>query len=106
MPSLNAPTALYCWEPPAVIVLVTGVTPMLVSIALETVNVVVPVIPANTAVIVEVPAPTPVARPWRPAALLMVATDGVADAQVALAVSPMFWVLGSPVAASGRATPI
>ena len=59
-----------------------GVTAMDCRVAAVTVRTVEPVIPESAAETVEVPAVTPVARPFDPAALEMVATEVVAEAQV------------------------
>jgi hypothetical protein len=61
---------------------------------------------ANTAVMLVVPGPTPVAKPSNGYALLTVATDGVAEAHVTLEVR--FCVLRSmkvPVAVNSVVTP-
>jgi len=60
------------------IAVVGGVVTVRVSAGLTTVP--------SVAVICDVPGPTPVANPCVPAALLMVATDGVAEAHVTLPV--------------------
>jgi hypothetical protein len=62
-------------------------------VAALTVRVADPLTEPDVAVIVDVPAPTLVASPWLPAALLIVATFGVPEVQVTEVV--MFWVLPS-----------
>lgn len=84
---------------------VVGETAIDCSAAAVTVNVVEPDIGPNVAVISDEPVATVLARPLLPAALLMVATPGVADIQVTMLVKG--WVLLSvytPVAVncSGR----
>ena len=59
-----------------------GVTAMDCSVAAVTVRTVLPVTPFRLAEIADVPTPAPVARP----AAVIVATDGVAEAQVTLPV--------------------
>lgn len=64
-----------------------GVTASEASTAGVTVSVAVfEVMPADTAVIADVPVPAPKALPCEPAALLMLATERVAENQVALPV--------------------
>jgi hypothetical protein len=78
-----------------------GVTAIEVSTADVTVTAVVPDTPPRVAVIVALPAPIPVTRPWLPGALLTVASDGAEETQVTNAVR--FWVVPSeksPVAMS------
>ena len=60
----------------------TGVTAMDTSVAAVTVNVVLPEISPDAAVIVVTPANNDVASPLEPAALLMAATVGTEDVQV------------------------
>ena len=78
--SENVPVAVNCWLAPAVMLGLTGVTAIdcRVTAAALTVSAVEPVTPLSDAVMVDVPADTPVASP----AVLIVATDAVADAQV------------------------
>lgn len=76
-----------------------------VIVALDTVRVVEPVIPANTAVTVVDPAPIPVALPCLALALLMVATEGADEAQVALEVRLICCAPAVPVAVNWIATP-
>ena len=77
-----------------------------VSTAAVTVTVVVPDTPARVAVIVALPTPVPVTRPWLPGASLTVASDGAEETQVTNAVR--FWVVPSeksPVAMSCSLVP-
>ena len=104
-PSLKVPTALNCWLVPAVIVLFFGVMTSWVIVALETFRVVLPVIPANTAVTVVAPGLTPVAMPCLPEALLTVATEELDDAHVALCVKLICCTPAVPVAVNGIDTP-
>lgn len=73
--SLRVAVAVYCCCKPSAIGALAGVTAMLVMVALETVNEALPEIDPNVAVMVVWPAPTAVAKPHKPGALLMVATD-------------------------------
>jgi len=104
-PSLNLPVALNARVAPFEIVGVTGLIVRLVIVAGDTVRFVVPVIPANTALMEVVPAPTPVAMPCRPPALLMVAMDGEDDAQLTLELKLMVCWPAVPVAVNGTLTP-
>jgi hypothetical protein len=78
--SENIPVAVNCWVCPFTMLGLAGVTEIdwSVGVGLVTVSVVWPVTPLSDAVIVDVPAATPVASP----ALLIVATPVLADAQV------------------------
>ena len=105
LPSLNVPVALNCRVAPIAIVGLTGVTLRLVIVAGETVRFVVPVMPANTALMEVEPGPTPVAMPVLPAALLMVAIDGADDAQLTLELRLMVCWPAVPVAVNGTLTP-
>lgn len=105
LPSLKVAVALNCTEPPITMVGVTGVTFKLVMVAEETVRFVVPVTPANTALIEVEPGPTPVAIPVLPAALLIVAMDGEDDAQLTLELRLMDWLPAVPMAVNGTLTP-
>ena len=68
---------------PSAMLGVGGVTAIETSLAADTVKVSgVEVMPPIAAVMPLVPAATELARPLEPAALLIVATDGVAEAQV------------------------
>src|SRR5580658_4656407 len=80
LPSLYVPVAVYCWVPPMPMVAVAGVTAMLVRVgAAVTFRIAVPVIVPELAVIMDVPAATPVASP---PGLLIVAVAGVPELQV------------------------
>src|SRR5262249_49597519 len=70
-----------------------GVIEIETRVAWVTVSVVDPEMPPEVAVIVDVPAETPVARPCEPAALLMVATPVIDELQVEVVV--IFCVLPS-----------
>ena len=67
-----------CWVKPLATLGLAGVTAIDSSTAAVTVRTVDPVTPLSVALIVDVPVPTPVARP----ALVIVATDAVAEAHV------------------------
>jgi hypothetical protein len=81
--------AANCWVLPAGTLGVSGVTDTEDNVALVTVRVAVPVLPLKAAVMVAVPAATPVARPL----LLIVAADVGSEVQVACVV--IFWVVES-----------
>ncbi len=66
--------------------MLAGVTLIETSVALVTVRDAVPTCPANTAEMRVLPAATPVADPWLPMALLMVATDGADDVHATMPV--------------------
>jgi hypothetical protein len=87
--SLYVPVAVNCCVVPLAIDGLAGVTAIDCSVAAVTVNTVEPLTPVKVALMGLVPTPTPVARP--PA--VIVATEGVADAQVTEPVR--FWVLAS-----------
>ncbi len=83
-----------------------GETAIEVRTAAVTVTVVVPDTPPRVAVIVALPTPIPVTRPWLPGASLTVASDGAEETQVTNAVR--FWVVPSeksPVAMSCSLVP-
>jgi hypothetical protein len=80
--SLKVPVAVNCCVAPLVMLGLAGVTAMDCSVAAVTVATVEPEIAPDVALTVEVPTATEVANP----AALMVSTDGVAEAQVTLAV--------------------
>ena len=72
-----------CCVVPSAMLGVGGVTAIETSLAADTVKVSgVEVMPPIAAVMPLVPTATELARPLEPAALLIVATDGVAEAQV------------------------
>ena len=89
--SVKVPTAANCCVRPFAMLGLVGVTAIDTSAAAVTFKVVEPDIAPNVAVISDGPVAAVVARPLLPAALLMVATAGVADIHVAMAVR--FWVL-------------
>lgn len=60
----------------------TGVTAIDTSVAADTVNVVLPEIAPDVAVMVVIPTNNEVASPFKPAALLIVAIVGAEDVQV------------------------
>ena len=76
--SLNVPVAVNCCVRPFASDGFAGVTAIDCSTAAVTVSVVEPVTPPNIALIVLIPGATAVANP----PLVIVATDGVPDAQV------------------------
>ncbi len=81
-PLVNVPVAVNCNVVPAAMLAVVGVTAMERSVGAVTVKLVEPVMPFKEAEMVVVPAATVVARPWVPAALLMVAVVVEEEAQV------------------------
>jgi hypothetical protein len=89
--SVNVPIAVNCCVNPLAMLGLVGVTAIDASAAAVTVKVVEPEIVPNAAVISEEPVVAVVARPLLPAALLIVATDVVADIHVTRVVR--FWVL-------------
>ena len=84
------PVAVNCCVAPFATEGLAGVTEIEARTAAVTVSVVEPVTPERVAEMVDVPTPTPVARPWLPAALETVAAGRLDDAQVTVVV--MFWV--------------
>ena len=78
VPSEYEPVAAICWVLPAGTLGVSGVSDKEDNVALVTVRVAVPVLPLKAAVMVAVPAATPVARPL----LFIVATDVLDELQV------------------------
>jgi hypothetical protein len=82
LPSAKVPVAVNCWVALGATVAVVGATAMETRGTPDTVSVVEPVTPLEAAEIVVVPAPTPVARPEA----VMLATDGLDEAQVAVEV--------------------
>ena len=86
--SLKVPMAVNCWVALIAMSALVGVTASEASTAGVTVSVAMfEVIPADTAVIDDVPVPAAQALPCEPAALLMLATERVAENQVALPVN-------------------
>jgi len=83
------PVAVNCWVFPATRLGLAGVTEMDDKVAAVTGRVAVPNFPLKVAVMVAVPAATPVARPL----LLIVATDAGNELQATWAV--MFWLVPS-----------
>ena len=83
LPSENVPVAAYCWPLPAAKLLLAGVTPMLLNVALPTVNVVAPVTAAKVARIEVAPGTRARTKPCSPAALLALATLATLLDQVA-----------------------
>ena len=88
---MKVPIALNCCVRPFAMLGFVGVTAIDTSAAAVTFKVVEPDIAPKVAVISDEPVAAVVARPLLPAALLMVATLGVADIQVTMVVSG--WVL-------------
>ena len=76
--SEKVPVAVNCWVKPFAMAGLAGVTAIDCSAGALTVRTVEPVTPLSVALIVDVPVATPVASP----AVLIVATDVVAEAQV------------------------
>ena len=86
--SLKVPVAVNCWVALIAMSAPVGVTASEASTAGVTVSVaMLEVTPADTAVIADVPVPAAKALPCEPAALLMLATERVAENQVALPVN-------------------
>ena len=81
-PSVNIPVAINCCVVPLAILGLTGVTSMETSAAAVTVNVVLPEMSPDVAVIVVVPTVNPEASPFKPTALLMFATAVFEEVQV------------------------
>src|SRR5262245_45192446 len=81
-PSLKVPVAVSCDVCPMASVTVDGVTAIDERVAFDTVRVVDPWTPEKVAEMVVVPTATPVARPWLPAALEIVAAAVLDEAQV------------------------
>ena len=77
------PVATNCCFVPCAIDGVVGVTAIDTRVVAVTVSVVMPLTPPLAAVMTVVPAPTPVANPFEPAASDIVAVAAVADVQVA-----------------------
>ena len=82
VPSVKVPVAVKGTAIPTGMLGLAGVTAIDWSVAAVTVSVVLPVFPESAAVMALVPTPTVLARPFDPAALEMVATAVVAEAQV------------------------
>ena len=107
VPSEKIPTAVNPTVLPWAIVRLAGVRAIEVSTAAVTVTLAVPGTPARVAVMVALPTPAPVTRPWLPGALLMAARVGAEETHVASAVR--FWVVPSeksPVAVSCWLVPL
>ena len=101
------PVAVSCTVVPLAMEGPVGVTAIETSSAGVTVTAVVPETPAKVAVIVVLPTPLPVTRPWLPAELPTAATEGAEEVQVTKAVR--FWVVPSekfPVAISCSLVPL
>jgi hypothetical protein len=84
--SVYTPVAVNCCVRPLATLGVGGVTSIETSVAGDTVNVVLPETVPRLAAIVVLPTVVELARPLDPAALLIVATDVVADDQVTVVV--------------------
>lgn len=82
-----------CWVAPTEMFWLYGVIARDTSVAWVTVSVVDPEMLPEVALIVVEPVVTDVARPWEPAALLIVATAVLEEVQVTAAVR--FWVVVS-----------
>jgi hypothetical protein len=100
--SLNVPVAVNCCVAPLVIDGFAGVTAIDTSVAGVTVSSVEPLMLPTVAEIVEVPAPTAVAKP----VALMVATPGVAEAHTALLSTCVEVSLNVPVAVNCCVAPL
>src|SRR6202040_2777312 len=100
--SLNVPVAVNCCVAPLVIEGFPGVTAIDTSVAGVTVSSFEPVMLPTVAEIVEVPAPTPVAKP----VALLVATPGVAEAHTALLSTCVVLSLNVPVAVNCCVAPL
>src|SRR6202040_2775178 len=100
--SLNVPVAVNCCVAPLVIEGFPGVTAIDTSVAGVTVSSFEPVMLPTVAEIVEVPAPTPVAKP----VALIVATPGVAEAHTALLSTCVVLSLNVPVAVNCCVAPL
>jgi hypothetical protein len=100
--SLNVPVAVNCCVPPLVIEGFAGVTAIDTSVAGVTVSSVEPVMLPTVAEIVEVPAPTAVARP----VTLIVATVPVPEAHTALLSTCVELSLNVPVAVNCCVPPL
>ena len=75
--------AVNCWTVPFAMLGVGGVTAIDTSVAADTVKVTgAEVMPPVAAVMLLVPGATELARPFEPATLLNIATEGVAESQV------------------------
>lgn len=85
-PSEYVPVAVNCRFVPLAILELAGVIASDTSVAPVTVNIVVPEILPNTAVIVLEPTDTGVVNPLKPAALLMEATPALEELQVTMLV--------------------
>jgi hypothetical protein len=84
--SVYTPVAVNCCVRPLAILGRAGVTPIETSVAAATVSVVLPDTAPRVAVIAVLPTLTVVTRPREPAALLIVATAGVAEDHVTVVV--------------------
>ena len=99
--SVNVPCAANSCDDPKLIVGLPGVTAIEVKVAVVTVRVVVPLIPAKAAETVVLPVATPVATPALSAELLTVATEGADEVHVTADVKSNFWPsLNVPIAVS------
>lgn len=97
LPSVYVPVAVNCCVVPIAMDALGGVTAIETSTAGVTVNVVFPDTAPDSAAIVVVPLPTPEADPFRPAALLIVATPGLDELHRAVLVISC-WVRSLKVA--------
>ena len=84
--SVKVPVAVNCFCVPIAIEGVAGVTAIDTNPARVTVSVVVPDTDPEVAVIVAVPVPTLVAKPWLPEVLLIVATEEAEEVHVTVVV--------------------
>jgi len=107
VPSEKVPVAVSCRELRWATEGFVGVTAIEVRTAEVTVTVVAPDTPPRVALIVALPTPIPVTRPWLPGASLTVASVGAEETQVTNVVR--FWVVPSeksPVAMSCSLVPV
>ena len=86
LPSLNVPVATNCWVNPRAMEGAAGVTASDTRVAGVTVRMVEPVFPPKAAEMEVVPTPAALALPLVPAALEMVATAVIEEAQVVVSV--------------------
>jgi hypothetical protein len=93
LPSVNVPVALNCCLVPSAMEGFAGATAIEDSTAAVTVNVVMPLIDPELAVILAEPVPTLVPSPWVFVALLTAATAGVSEPHCAVLVTS--WVVPS-----------
>ena len=79
LPSVNEPVAVNCWVVPSAMEALAGATVIETRAAAVTVSVVEPVMLPEVALIVAVPVPALVTRPWVPPTLLITAVEGAPE---------------------------